>query len=224
MHFHQNISDVRFKGSKNISRVFSAEWKVFKIVGIYTILTKNSRVLGISRMDLTPEQTTAIEVRLSSFKSALISILNSAPRCTPPIPPVAITCIPACWDTNMVPQTVVLPFSLWKITNGKSLREHFITFSRGVSANIFISSSLAPTCILPPKIAIVAGTAPYEHVEYNKLVIISTYKGADINVLKFFGGGGDSSFVYETFRFRISFLSEKHHICRRSIIFYLCIL
>ena len=40
-------------------------------------LTKCSNVFGISRIALTPEHTTATGVCPSSFKSALISILNS---------------------------------------------------------------------------------------------------------------------------------------------------
>ena len=56
-----------------------------------------------------PAQTTATGVRASSSRSAEISKLVSAPRCTPPIPPVANTFIPARCAQIIVAATVVAP-------------------------------------------------------------------------------------------------------------------
>lgn len=46
------------------------------------------KVLGISKMFLTPADTTVTGVRPNYLKSALTSIVSSYPRCTPPKPPV----------------------------------------------------------------------------------------------------------------------------------------
>ena len=56
-------------------------------------VSSRSHVAGRSRIDFAPAQTTIIGVRASSARSADSS--NGASRCTPPIPPVANTSIPA---------------------------------------------------------------------------------------------------------------------------------
>ena len=48
----------------------------------------------MSRIDLAPAQTTATRVRASSTRSAEMSNVSSAPRWTPPMPPVAKTSSP----------------------------------------------------------------------------------------------------------------------------------
>jgi hypothetical protein len=69
-------------------------------------VSRSSRVLGTSKIALQPALTTATGVILNSAKSADISKVSSAPihllfnikaapRCTPPIPPVIKTLIPA---------------------------------------------------------------------------------------------------------------------------------
>ncbi len=63
----------------------------------------------MSRIDLTPAQTTATLVWASSCRSAEMSKLVSAPRCTPPMPPVTKTSMPASWAQIMVAATVVAP-------------------------------------------------------------------------------------------------------------------
>src|ERR1019366_4790518 len=68
-----------------------------------------SSVLGRSSSALAPAQTTATGVRASSSRSAEMSKLTSAPRCTPPIPPVANTLMPARCAQIMVAATVVAP-------------------------------------------------------------------------------------------------------------------
>lgn len=72
-------------------------------------VSKYSIVLGMSRKLLQPLLTTATGVRPSSVKSAEMSILDSAPLCTPPSPPVANTRIPARCASIIVPAIVVPP-------------------------------------------------------------------------------------------------------------------
>ena len=62
-----------------------------------------------------------------SVKSAEISIVSVAPRCTPPIPPVANILIPTIEAIRMVAATVVAPGNFFAITYGMSLRLTFQT-------------------------------------------------------------------------------------------------
>ena len=80
------------------------------------IVSKYSRVFGISRIDLTPAQMTPTGVFESSRRSAEMSKVYSAPRCTPPIPPVTNILIPARLARYIVPATVVEPFIFLAIT------------------------------------------------------------------------------------------------------------
>lgn len=73
-------------------------------------VSRYSSVLGISNIDLAPAEITVIYVIPSSVKSAEISKDVSAPRCTPPIPPVTKILIPAMLAQIMVAATVVEPF------------------------------------------------------------------------------------------------------------------
>ena len=63
----------------------------------------------MSRMLFTPAQTTATEVVESSVRSADTSYDVSAPRCTPPSPPVTNTPMPASAASRIVEATVVAP-------------------------------------------------------------------------------------------------------------------
>lgn len=76
--------------SQQIHPVFPIKRKrtyfVWEIFHLFKQVTKNSKVFGISRIDLTPLETTAIPVLPSSIKSAEISNVSSTFRCTPPIP------------------------------------------------------------------------------------------------------------------------------------------
>ena len=63
----------------------------------------------MSRIDFTPAQTTATSVWPSSVRSAEMSKLVSAPRCTPPSPPVTKTRMPASAASRIVAATVVAP-------------------------------------------------------------------------------------------------------------------
>ena len=87
-----------------------------------------------------------------------MSMVVSAPRCTPPMPPVANTRMPASEAMIMVEATVVAPVRPSAHITGKSRRDTLATFSP-----LHISSSSLcerPTFSTPPIIAMVAGTAP----------------------------------------------------------------
>jgi len=73
-------------------------------------------------VDLAPAQTTITGVRASSSRSAEISMVVSAPRCTPPMPPVANTWMPAMWAMIMVVVTVVAPSRPSATSTGRSRR------------------------------------------------------------------------------------------------------
>lgn len=92
------------------------------------IVSRYSKVLGMSKIDLIPPDTTLIRVYDSSVKSAGISNDYSSPLCTPPMPPVTKTLIPTMLARYIVPATVVDPFIFLAITNARSLREHFLKF------------------------------------------------------------------------------------------------
>lgn len=88
-----------------------------------------------------------------------MSKVDSAPLCTPPIPPVTNTLIPAIWAHIMVAATVVLPFPFLAKMTLKSLLEHLPNKFLFLATNS-ISSLVRPTLMIPSIIAIVAGTAP----------------------------------------------------------------
>lgn len=133
-----------------------------QIGGTEDTLARYSKVLPISRIDLTPEQTTATGVRPSSVMSALTSKVSSAPLWTPPIPPVAIIGIPAARAINIVALTVVPPSNLRETMEETSLREHLTVLPlESALDRIFNCCSFNPTWIVPPMMPIVAGTAPW---------------------------------------------------------------
>ena len=84
----------------------------------------------------------------------------SAPRCTPPIPPVANTRIPAACAAIIVAETVVAAqppsLSATAIVGRAALR----TEPAGAVANASSDSASSPTSSRPSRIATVAGTAP----------------------------------------------------------------
>ena len=90
-------------------------------------VSRTSNDFPMSRIDLIPAQTTVTGVLPNSSKSADISILVSAPLCTPPIPPVANTCKPAKCAKIIVPDTVVAALALDAQAYAKSLRDAFKT-------------------------------------------------------------------------------------------------
>lgn len=144
--------------------------KIWTSIFFSNQLTKYSNVLGISKIDFIPLETTAMRVRPSSVRSADMSIIFSTSRCTPPIPPVANTSIPSKFAIIIVPATVVPPFRPLLITYAKSRREVFTTGMLLVHLpRVSKSVSVKPTFILPFIIPIVAGTAfwrkKYQHLK-----------------------------------------------------------
>mmetsp|Transcript_28089 Transcript_28089/g.61651 ORF Transcript_28089/g.61651 Transcript_28089/m.61651 type:complete len:219 (-) Transcript_28089:436-1092(-) len=132
-----------------------------------------SSVSLMSSIDLTPADTTTTGVLASSYRSADMSSVVSAPRCTPPVPPVTKVDMPAKLASFMVDATVVAPHwcppSLPTVlylpflanNSGKSLVEHLpARFSCPDTARSAISTSLRPIRHTPPLTATVAGTTP----------------------------------------------------------------
>ena len=78
-------------------------------------------------MDLAPAHTTITGVWASSSRSAEMSMVVSAPRCTPQMPPVAKTWIPAMWAIIMVVVTVQAPSLPLATSTGRSRRLAFGT-------------------------------------------------------------------------------------------------
>ena len=91
-------------------------------------VSRYSRVRRRSSTALAPAHTTATDVRASSCKSAEMSKLAAAPRCTPPMPPVAKTGMPASAATIIVAATVVAPVPPQATTMGRSRRLTLATF------------------------------------------------------------------------------------------------
>ena len=118
--------------------------------------SKRSSVAGRSRIDLAPAHTTTTGDRASSARSADSS--NAGSRCTPPIPPVANTGIPAAVQSASAPATVVAPSRPCAITTGRSRAETFWMPSRARKRSR--SSPSRPRVGTPRTTAVTAGTAP----------------------------------------------------------------
>ncbi len=136
-------------------------------------------VLGMSRIAFAPAQTTATSVRANSSRSADTSQDFSAPRWTPPIPPVANTWIAAISAIIIVPATVVAPFPPNAISAGKSLRDALMGL-REPFASETSSSRVKPTFSLPFIIAIVAGIAPSSRTAFSTFRAVSRFCGQGI--------------------------------------------
>mmetsp|Transcript_93880 Transcript_93880/g.236550 ORF Transcript_93880/g.236550 Transcript_93880/m.236550 type:complete len:250 (-) Transcript_93880:88-837(-) len=139
-------------------------------------VSKNSKVFGKSRMLLAPAQTTQTGVRPSSVRSAEVSQDSSAPRCTPPIPPVTKREIPAAFASSIVLETVVAPFSLAATTAARSRRETFLQ-ARPRRARASSCSGPMPMCTLPSKMPIVAGVTPRSRRMASTSRAVSTFCG-----------------------------------------------
>ncbi len=114
----------------------------------------------MSRIDFAPAHTTHTGVRASSSRSADMSNVWDAPLCTPPMPPVASTRMPASAASTIVPATVVAPSSPRAASTPMSRRDAFATPSGPAVARCSICSADSPMVGRPRMIAIVAGTAP----------------------------------------------------------------
>src|SRR6478735_641641 len=121
-------------------------------------VSRYSSVAGTSRIDLTPAQTTSTGVPASTPRSAEMSKLSAAPRCTPPRPPVANTAMPARWASADVDATVVAPLPP-SATATPTSRIDSLAMSDDVQSRSS-SAGFSPTRTMPSNTAIVAGTAP----------------------------------------------------------------
>ena len=90
-------------------------------------VSRYSSVRGMSRIAFAPAQTTATGIVPRAVRSAETS--PDSPRCTPPMPPVANTRIPARWAANKVAATVVAPGRPAARTHPMSRRLTFTTSS-----------------------------------------------------------------------------------------------
>lgn len=88
-------------------------------------------------------------------------VLDSAPRCTPPIPPVTNNAIPTLWAMYIVPATVVPPFPSRLKTGARSLLDT-LTLLKEVSEIEASVESERPIWIFPDIKAIVAGVMALE--------------------------------------------------------------
>ena len=127
-------------------------------------------------MDLAPAQTTITGVWASSSRSAEMSMVVSAPRCTPPMPPVAKTWIPAMWAMIMVVATVVAPSASQATSAGRSRRLALVTL-RPILPRYSISSWVNPAFSRPPMTAMVAGMAPASRMVCSTISAVSTFLG-----------------------------------------------
>mmetsp|Transcript_19005 Transcript_19005/g.53455 ORF Transcript_19005/g.53455 Transcript_19005/m.53455 type:complete len:250 (-) Transcript_19005:207-956(-) len=122
-------------------------------------VSKNSSVLGRSKMLLAPAQTTHTLVRPNSVRSAEMSQDSSAPRCTPPMPPVTKMGIPARCASSIVAETVVAPLPREATTAAMSLRETFLHCKPNFP-NLSNWELSMPMWTTPSNIPIVAGVTP----------------------------------------------------------------
>ena len=121
-------------------------------------VSSRSSVAAMSRIDLTPADTTVMRQRPRMPRSADSSKVVPASRCTPPIPPVANTRMPACEASSAVAATVVPPVGPWAMATGRSRTLSFTAASLPASRSS--SSPRGRRAATPSSIAIVAGTAP----------------------------------------------------------------
>ena len=87
-------------------------------------------------------------------------VRRSAPRCTPPIPPVAKTAIPAACAAIIVAETVVAAQPPSASAAARLGRAALRTDPAGAVASAWSAASSSPTSSRPAWIATVAGTAP----------------------------------------------------------------
>jgi hypothetical protein len=143
-------------------------------------VSRTSRVRGMSRMLFAPAHTVSTGVRDRSARSAETSIVASTPRCTPPIPPVTKTEIPAIPDAiTAVPDTVVAADLPSPTATARSRREA-LENSCEFSASCCSSWGSSPTLTPPAKIAIVAGVAPCSRTTRSTASAVSRFAGKGI--------------------------------------------
>ena len=130
-------------------------------------VSRYSSVAGTSRIAFGPAQTTAIAVRPSSSRSdemssdagAPVADASSAPRWTPPMPPVANTRIPAAAAAIIVADTVVAAQPPSASATARLGRAALRTDPAGAVASASSAAASNPTSSRPSRTATVAGTA-----------------------------------------------------------------
>ena len=139
-------------------------------------------------MGFGPAQTTATSLRASSSRSAEMSKLVSAPRCTPPMPSVAKTRMPAIAATIIVAATVVAPrpsaprpsrprrCAQPVSRKGRSRRLTLVTAGPARPSRSICSAD-RPTCSQPSITAMVAGTAPWARTSACTASAVATFCG-----------------------------------------------
>ena len=105
-----------------------------------------------------------------------MSIVRSAPRWTPPMPPVAKTRMPAMWAIIIVVVTVVAPSRPCAARTARSRRDALATCAPALP-RCSISSWVRPAFSRPPMIAIVAGVAPLARISSSTARAVSTFCG-----------------------------------------------
>ena len=100
----------------------------------------------------------------------------SAPRCTPPMPPVANTRTPAIWARIMVAATVVAPS--WPEATSRAMSRRLALVTAWPALPRYSScSGSSPTHSFPPRMAQVAGTAPFSRMMASQVLAVSTFWG-----------------------------------------------
>src|SRR5450756_990075 len=109
-------------------------------------------------MDFAPAHTVMQRARALRGRSCEMSRTALTPRCTPPMPPVTKTRMPAASAMCKDAATVVPPLNPMATATGMSRGPIFLTHL--ARASISSSDLERPTRILPETRAVVAGTAP----------------------------------------------------------------
>ncbi len=147
-----------------------------------------STVAGRSRMLFAPALITATGVRASIARSALTSGRSVHPRCTPPMPPVANTRMPAAPHAASVAATVVPPLARCAAA---APRSRVLSLRAAVSPPRRTSSSrVSPTCRRPSSMPTVAGTAPAARTVDSSSTLSARFAGSDASQPSMPAGAG----------------------------------
>ena len=105
-----------------------------------------------------------------------MSKVSSAPRCTPPMPPVAKISMPARSAIYIVAATVV-PAAPWRAATAARSRRDALTTPPERRASRSSSSRVRPTLKRPLMTAIVAGVAPWLRTAVSSISAVSRLAG-----------------------------------------------
>ena len=105
-----------------------------------------------------------------------MSKVSSAPRCTPPMPPVAKISMPASSAIYIVAATVV-PAAPWRAATAARSRRDALTTPPERRASRSSSSRVRPTLKRPLRTATVAGVAPWPRTAVSSISAVSRLAG-----------------------------------------------